>query len=263
MNTRASRPRSSLAFFTFATVAVLSTAVSVVRAGVGEEAHTRFDREKTRAAGVLGRAAPTSTSPAPSSSRPLFDELRLGRGDVASARAMLARRERSDAGRLVAVALGRVDRIERHPTPIGSFMAASLAREVAALLESDPALLAEPEVARALDTTRLASAARPFERDRRFVLANLSEVPGQGRIPDTSLTRAAAGRVMLEADRTLTEMQAATLAGDEARCRRAAAEASVFVRAAGPAPGTCVNAARVVDASRRLAHLRAEAKRTR
>jgi|GEM_PF-3885486 len=252
--------KSSAVFFTFAAVAVASTAVSLVRGGFGERAHARFTREQRRVEAHVGttRAVP-STDPwctHDDARAPLFATFRAAEADADQATHSVARGDRAGAARAVVRVLDDARRIEERRSVVASLMAAKLVERAADVVERDRALVEDPDVARALLATKLPTAARPLEPQRERILEAVVAIPGSGRIPSTSLTRAAAGVVLAEVDGTVDAMQEAVLAGDLRRCEATAASASRFARLAGIAPTLCGGAARTARAGARLHALR-------
>lgn len=190
------------------------------------------------------------------SGRPVVPELQRGRGDLAAARAAIARGDDREAGAKVASALARVKVIDRSASMIGALVSSRLASEVLDLLEEAPRLSRDPQVRAALARTELASARRPLEAQRLRELRLVLDEARPGRFVTWGASDARIADRAERGDAILRAMETAARHGDVAACERVARQEGGLLGAPMRA-GLCAKLVDVGRTSSRLARARA------
>jgi hypothetical protein len=151
------------------------------------------------------------------------EELRAGRVDIEAARAAAERGDRQRAAAALAASLSRSRRMERRSTTFATMMAATLVRDVLDVLEAHPSLATDPALRESLLKGALASAERPLESERLWVISSALAGPPRSTLAIWDTTTGREVDVAEREDAILAQMEIALRAGDVEACHRAAA----------------------------------------
>ncbi len=178
---------------------------------------------------------------------------------VAEGKRALARGESRVAASELAAAMAEVRTLNRHGTT-GAAMAAEIVVDVLDALDAGAARLDGAEI---LSDVELQASTRPFESWRVHRMWSLSRYPEMRYADAPDLSASEIADLLEHGQRMFEEMDAATTAGDTARCERAARGADPMFLGPQVNVSLCGKMANVVHVGKRLRAARRAASESR